>query len=87
MKLLLVMVVLIAVAGTSMAIQLSGQDGKAILTNLTGNNSLNASNETQNGLSGWGTSHNNFTIDSGNQSKIQPTENESVMETPAQAIG
>ncbi len=86
MKLLLVMVVLVAVAGTSMAIQLSGQDGKAILANLTGNNSLNASNVTQNGLSGWGTSH-NITIDSGNRSKIQPTENESVMETPAQAIG
>ena len=89
MRLLFVIIVLLAVAGTSMAVQLSGSGGKAILASLTGNNSLNTSNETQNGLTGWGSADHNLTIDSGNgtanESGIQSANNESAMETPTQA--
>lgn len=83
MRLLLVMIVLLAVVGTSIAVQLTGPAGKEISANLTGNNSLNASNNTQNGLAGWGTSH-DLTIDSENNTT---KDNESVMETPTQAAG
>lgn len=86
MRLLLVMIVLLAVLGTSMAVELSGSSGKAILANLTGNDSLNTSNETQNGLSGWGTSHDLMVgNDSLNESGSQSTNDESAMETPTQA--
>jgi hypothetical protein len=89
MRLLLVMIVLLAVAGTAMAVQLSGPAGKAILASLTGNNSLNTSNETQSGLAGWGSDSHNLTMDSGNvaanESGIHSLNNESAMETPTQA--
>jgi hypothetical protein len=89
MRLLFVMIVLLAVVGTSMAVQLSGPAGKAILANLTGNVSLNTStaNETQNGLTGWGSPGHNLTIDSGNGTANESgiLNNESAMETPTQA--
>ncbi len=87
MRLLLAMIVMLAVVGTTMAVELSGTTGKAILANLTGNASLNDSNETQNGLAGWGSGSHNLTIGYENESKTQSPDNESIMETPTQAAG
>lgn len=52
MKALLTLIIMLGVLGSSLAVDLSGSSGKTILENITGNKSINESNETQSGLSG-----------------------------------